>query len=70
MEEGWAKDEYYYVGNLRTVIPATASGKGGLVWGGGNGSVQKAGEKKKIYEIFFIGTEEQFNHAPKPSELE
>jgi hypothetical protein len=70
MEEGSAKDEYYYVGNSRAMISETAPGKSGLVWAGGNGSVQKAGEKKEIYEIFFIGTEDQFNHAPKPSELE
>jgi hypothetical protein len=65
MEVGWAKDEYYYVGNSRTVIPDTAPGKGGFIWGGANGSVQTAGQKEKTFEIFFVGTEDQFNHAPK-----
>jgi hypothetical protein len=69
MEVGWAKDEYYYVGNSRTVISGTAPGGGGLVWGGGNGTVQNAGKKKKVFEIFFIGNEDQFNRAPKEPEL-
>ncbi len=70
MQEGGAKDEYYYVGNSRTPIPETISGKGGLIWGEGNGMTQKAGQKEIIYGEFFVGTEDQFNRLPKQEFLQ
>jgi|SRR5882724_2867896 len=68
LEFGWAKDAYFYVGKSRTEIPSTMSGRGGMIWGGGTGSVQ-AGSVERAYETFYVGTEERFNHAdqqPKP----
>jgi hypothetical protein len=61
-EFGWAKDAYFYVGKSRTAIPGTVSGGGGLIWGGSTGSTQ-TGSVERVYESFFIGTEDQFTHA-------
>jgi uncharacterized protein DUF6843 len=69
MEVGWANDEYYYVGTSRRKLPATAPGVGGMVWGAGTGSSQTMSQKPRVYETFFIGTEQQFNSAPKHPEL-
>jgi hypothetical protein len=63
-EFGWAKDAYFYVGKSRTEIPSTVSGRGGLIWGGGTGSVQ-VGSLERTYETFYVGTEEQFKQAAK-----
>ena len=63
MEYGWAKDTFYYVGKNRAEIPGTAPGLGGLIWGEGNGSVQR-GTVERSYQTFFIGTEDEFKHAP------
>lgn len=68
LEFGWAKDGYFYVGTSRTEIPSTMSGGGGLIWGGGTGSVQ-TGSVERAYMTFYVGTEEQFAHAdqqPRP----
>jgi hypothetical protein len=68
LEFGWAKDAYFYVGKSRTKIPSTVPGGGGLIWGGGTGSVQ-TNSVEKTYETFFVGTEEEFKHAdqqPRP----
>jgi hypothetical protein len=59
---GWAKDAYFYVGKSRSEIPSTVPGGGGLIWGGGTGSVQTK-SAEKTYETFFVGTEQQFSHA-------
>ena len=64
LEFGWAKDAYFYVGKSRTEIRGTVPGGGGLIWGGGTGSVQTSAEK--TYETFFVGTEQQFTHASQP----
>ena len=58
IEYGWAQDEYYYVsGSDRKLLKLTGWGKGGMIWGGFNGSQQGIDE---TYEGVFIGTEEQF----------
>jgi len=61
-EFGWAKDAYFYVGKSRTAIPSTVPGGGGLIWGGGTGSVQTK-SAEKTYQTFYVGTENQFTHA-------
>jgi hypothetical protein len=63
IEEGWAKDEYYYVGASRRALPATAPG--GLVWSGAVGRSGVPGQKPRVYETLFIGTEQQFKDAPR-----
>lgn len=63
LEFGWAKDTYVYVGKSRAEIPSTVSGGGGLIWGGGTGSVQTK-SVEKTYANFFVGTEQQFTNAP------
>lgn len=65
LEFGWAKDSYVYVGKSRNQIPSTVPGGGGLVWGGGTGSVQTK-SAEKTYETFFVGTEQQFTYADRP----
>lgn len=59
IEHGWAEDEYYYYGvEGRTPLSVTEWGKGGMIWGRSNGSVQGSGSK--AYGYFFIGSEGQF----------
>lgn len=59
IEEGWAKDEYYYYdGRKRQLLPHTAQEE--RIWGHGFGHRTAEGEKESRYEQFFVGTEEQF----------
>jgi hypothetical protein len=69
LEDGWAKDTYFFVGKSRSEIQATGWGGGGLIWGGSTGREQQQGKPDTVYENFFVGTEDQFNHAgeqPRP----
>jgi hypothetical protein len=66
LQYGWAKDEYYFVGNNRRPILWTARGKGGLIWGESTGSSQTRGVHEQTYENFFVGTEEQLRKAGEP----
>lgn len=56
LEEGWAKDEYFYYskdGSVR-VLKDTGWGLGGMIWGGSNSAAD---------EYFYVGTEEQYHKA-------
>jgi len=60
MEEGWAKDDYYYYSpSIQKEIKSTGWGGGGLVWGECTRSDPKV-VGYNIIESFFIGTEQQF----------
>jgi len=67
MEDGWAKDEYFYRsqdGSNRP-LPLTGWGKGGLIWGDsvGREATPDGSYPTKFYGFFLVGTEEQFHHA-------
>jgi hypothetical protein len=56
LEEGWAKDEYFYYsrdGALHA-LKSTGWGQGGVIWGGTNSTTE---------QFFFVGTEQQFRHG-------
>jgi hypothetical protein len=65
LEDGWAKDEYFYYsedGSLRA-LPDTAWGGGGMIWGGdikfqldGNGI-----RPTRFSENFYVGREDQYH---------
>lgn len=56
LEEGWAKDEYFYYskeGSVRA-LKETGWGSGGVIWGGSNSTVE---------QYFYVGNEEQYHNA-------
>jgi hypothetical protein len=57
-EEGWASDDYFYYDSkgVRTRLPWTIPGRGGMVWGQYSG--RSNGDPQ--YGRMFIGTEEQY----------
>jgi hypothetical protein len=67
MENGWAKDEYFYYsqGGSTHLLPETGWGMGGLIWGNsvGGQATPDGSYPREFYEFFFVGTEEQFRHA-------
>lgn len=67
LEDGWARDEYFYYssdGSLRE-LTNTGWGGGGIIWGELTGSQSSArGNANQIYEAFFVGTEDQFHRSP------
>lgn len=66
LEDGWAKDEYFYYsedGSLRT-LPDTGWGGGGMIWGG-NTKFQLTGNgirPKRFSENFYVGREDQYHN--------
>ncbi len=64
LEEGWAKDEYFYYSRQGSLHPLriTGWGAGGMIWGNETGWQQtEHGEKPKwAVERFYVGTEAQF----------
>ena len=64
-EYGWAKDHYLYYSEKGTrILPDTAPGGGGLIWGKINGE-QTGSQGNRKYEEFFVGTEQQFREQPR-----
>lgn len=60
-EYGEARDHYFYKlsdGRFRE-LPETGWGKGGMVWDGSSGTMEKPGVPDDHTEQFFIGTEQQ-----------
>jgi hypothetical protein len=56
LEDGWAKDEYFYYpknGSVRA-LKETGWGSGGMIWGGSNSTVE---------QYFYVGTEAQYHYA-------
>jgi hypothetical protein len=65
LEEGWAKDEYFYysrTGMLES-IPETGWGRGGKVWGGTVGKASNEDSDSRRIERIYIGTEDQFSRG-------
>jgi hypothetical protein len=73
LEDGWAKDEYFYYsadGSL-SPLPETGWGGGGMIWGGntkwqleGNGT-----RPKQLSENFYVGLENQYHrNESRPTE--
>jgi len=61
LEEGWAKDQYFYYskdGSVRA-LKETGWGSGGMIWGGSNSTVD---------QYFYVGTEEQYHKAVSTNE--
>jgi hypothetical protein len=56
LEEGWAKDEYFYYskGDSLHALKDTGWGLGGMIWAGSNSTTE---------QYFYVGTEEQYHHA-------
>ena len=73
LEDGWAKDEYFYYSEDGTrALPNTGWGRSGMIWGGrtewqlsGTG-----GRPAQFSETFFVGREDQYrsdeSRKPKP----
>jgi len=70
LEEGWATDTYFFVGQSRTPIRNTGWGGGGLIWGGSRGECEVTGKPAHSYESFFVGSEDEFKSAPAAPEPE
>jgi len=73
VEEGWAKDEYFYYskeGSLRD-LKETGWGAGGMIWGNTNEWQQSQIESKpkRIDTYIYIGTEEQYHRAVSINEI-
>lgn len=64
LEEGWAKDEYYFVGASRIPIEDTGWGGGGHIWLRSYGSCGLSGQPEAHFEHFFVGTEAEAKVAP------
>lgn len=67
LEEGWAYDEYYYcdVAGHCERLPVSAPGENGMIWGQSNAAERVRGQPTRVYERFFVGTEEQFLQASR-----
>ena len=63
-EDGVTRDEYFFVGQSRTVIHVSPRGGGGLIWAQAQGGVTTPGKKDRVYEIFFVGAEENVSKDP------
>jgi hypothetical protein len=71
LEDGWAKDEYFYYskdGSMHA-LKDTGWGLGGMIWGG-SAQWQQApiGSKPaQVAQFFYVGTEERYHHQPASS---
>jgi hypothetical protein len=67
LEEGWAKDEYFYYSKDGALhgLKETGWGFGGMIWGNTNEWQQSpSGSKpKQVAAYFYVGTEEQYHRA-------
>ena len=67
LEEGWAKDEYFYYREDGSVRPLkdTGWGQSGMIWGEKVESEQPPvrSEPMQFAESFYVGTEEQFDRG-------
>jgi hypothetical protein len=66
LEDGWAKDEYfYYSGNGKSrELRNTGWGRGGMIWAENiEWELSREGSRpKKFAENFYVGTEDQYHH--------
>jgi hypothetical protein len=75
LEEGWAKDQYFYYsqdGSI-TELRDTGWGKGGMIWANSVGAQQpvRGSSAVNFTERFYVGTEEEYrrgvsNHETRP----
>ena len=67
LEDGWATDQFFYYsgdGSLRR-LGDTGWGGGGIIWDGSVSFEQPSeGVPKQFDQTYFVGSEEQFHHAP------
>ena len=72
-EEGWSMDGYYYVaGDTRTPLRQRPTGFDGQIWGNYTSSSMVSGVgggtiRTGVSTGFFVGTEEQYREAGRPS---
>ena len=70
LEEGVAKDEFYYVGQKRYPLPIGIPGGDGLIWGQVTGLNGTGKVSSRTFMRFFVGSREEFeasaNAAPTP----
>jgi hypothetical protein len=69
IEDGWAKDEYFYysaTGSLRP-LRETGRGQGGMIWNEEVSYKLEGNEKrpKEFLKSFYVGTEEKYRHNEK-----
>lgn len=67
LEDGWAKDEYFYYsddGSLEA-LPDTGWGGGGMIWAGNVGSTQPQDGSRptRLAESFYVGREDQYRRG-------
>ena len=70
-QAGWARDEYYFVGQKRTRIESLGVGQERLIWLGSTGRCSSGDHPAAVYQLFFVGTEQESNRppaAPSPAE--
>ncbi len=62
LEDGWAKDEYFYYsenGRLEA-LSETGRGGGGMIWAGRTQIESTPGRSKRLSERFYVGREDQY----------
>jgi len=62
LEDGWAKDEYFYYsdqGSLRE-LRNTGWGGGGMIWAA-HSEWQDTSKPARVTESFYVGTEDQYH---------
>jgi hypothetical protein len=72
LEEGWAKDEYFYYSGDGSIegLPNTGWGGGGMIWSGSTG--HDSSKPGLFIERFYVGKEDQYrrnetNRTAQPS---
>lgn len=68
LQTGWARDEYYFVGKVRTPIKSTGWGGGGGVWLESNGQCGTGANPVAVFANFFVGSEEETRNPPPSPE--
>jgi len=67
LEGGWAKDEFFYYftdGSLHQLRDSSWV-NGGMIWDGSvSYELPAGGIPKQFDQLYFVGSEEQFHHAP------
>lgn len=63
LEEGWAKDEYFYYSEdgSTEVLPDTGWGGGGMIWAGSVSGDSRS--TKQLVETFYVGREDQYQRS-------
>lgn len=72
LEEGWAKDEYFYYtqDGLIRELEETGWGRGGMIWGNGDEWQQtpSGSTQVQITSYFYVGTEQEYHRAVSRNE--